>query len=100
MFYRKDTTNSAADALSRKDQDLSKKRKDQEESVEFMAISSCTLMWLQEVMTSYEQDLYSSQLLSELAIDSTVRQHFTLQNGLLDTRAECGWETTNNYSGS
>lgn len=74
ICYRKVSTNSAVDALSRKD-NLGDEQA--------MAISSGVPMWIQEVVQGYDKDEFSSQLLTELAVQPTTREHFSLQNGLL-----------------
>lgn len=74
IAYRKGSTNSAADALS---------RKETEEEALLLAVSTCTPKWLKEVVSSYDNDPYSTQILSELAIDANSREHFTLQEGVL-----------------
>lgn len=85
ICYRKGTTNSAADALS---------RKDSPETVEVLDVSSCTPVWLQEVVEGYVQDAYSTQLISELLIDPAAKPHFSLKNGLLRYKGRI-WLGTN-----
>lgn len=74
ICYRKGTCNGAADALSRKFQDTED---------ELCHISACTPTWIQEVTDGYKQDPFSTQLLTELAVNATGRKHFTLNSGLI-----------------
>nr|CAH67116.1 H0502G05.7 [Oryza sativa] len=74
ICYRKGTCNGPADALSRKFQDTED---------ELCHISACTLTWIQEVTDGYKQDPFSTQLLTELAVNATGRKHFTLNSGLI-----------------
>jgi hypothetical protein len=39
--------------------------------------------WLQEVILGYDQDLFSSQLVSALTLPPDAKEHYTLSNGLL-----------------
>lgn len=59
ICYKKGSTNSTVDALSRKD-NLGDEQA--------MAISSGVPMWIHEVVQGYDKDEYSSQLLTELAV--------------------------------
>lgn len=72
ICYRKGVTNSAADALSRK-----------EDSTELNSVSECVPTWMQEIIQSYNKDAHAIQLLIELAICPTARPHFTLQQGVI-----------------
>lgn len=72
--YRKGSANSAADALS---------RKDHSEAQLAMAVTTVTPLWLQEVARGYEQDPFSSQLVTELSIDHAARKHFTFHGGII-----------------
>lgn len=72
--YRKGSTNSAADALS---------RKEKSDDSQIVAISACTPTWLQAVTEGYIKDSFSSQLLAELAVSPSARPHFSLQQGII-----------------
>lgn len=74
ICYRKGSTKSAADALSRKEND---------EEVQLLAISVGVPVWIQEVIKGYVSDPFSSQLLTELTVNREARNHFSLQDGLL-----------------
>ena len=74
ICYRKGSHNGAADALS---------RKFQEDKEQLCHISACTPTWLQEVTEGYNQDPYSTQLLTELSLNPSARKHFSLNSGLL-----------------
>ena len=72
IHYRKGADNKVADALSRVASDL-----------EISAISECTLVWIQEVLKSYELDSQSQNMLRELALQSPNSQGFSLKDGLI-----------------
>lgn len=74
ICYRKGNTNSATDALS---------RKGLEEVSTMMVVSEYAPLWVQEITKGYEEDSYSSQLLTELVLDPAARPHFSLHNGLI-----------------
>lgn len=74
ICYRKGTSNAAADALS---------RKEEEEEVSLFALSECQPVWLQSVLQGYNEDAYSKQLITELSIDPSAKEHFQLFQGLL-----------------
>ena len=74
ICYRKGKHNAAADALS---------RNVPEQTSEFLAISTCTPLWLQDIVQSYDQDPFSVQLLTELAIQPATRPGFSLHQGLI-----------------
>lgn len=74
ISYRKGSTNSAADALSRKENLL-------EDQV--MAISVGVPLWLQEVTEGYDKDAHASQLVTELSLHPQARENYFLQNGLI-----------------
>lgn len=71
IHYRKAADNKVADALSRVASDL-----------EISAISECTLVWIQEVLKSYELDSQSQNMPRELALQSPHSQGFSLKDGL------------------
>lgn len=74
ICYCKGAQNAAADALSRKFQD---------DTDELMHVSSCQPSWLQEVEQGYHSDPFSTQLLTELSLSPSAREHYSLQAGIL-----------------
>lgn len=74
ICYRKGKHSAAADALS---------RNVPEQTSEFLAISTCTPLWLQDIVQSYDQDPFSVQLLTELAVQPATRPGFSLHQGLI-----------------
>lgn len=77
--YKQGVTNSAADALSRCSDHQT-----------VSAISECVPSWLQKLTLGYKEDPETKQLLMELSISSENQKGFTLQEGIIDLRAECG----------
>jgi transposase InsO family protein len=73
IYYRKGTSNAAADALSRKYQ----------EDGELALISSCTPLWIQDVIKGYEGDEYSTKLITALAINPESSPQYSLHDGLI-----------------
>lgn len=71
--YKKGVENIAADALSRKF----------EEEVECNGISMVQPSWVQEVISSYEDDIEVAKLLSQLLLDDKTVPNMTLQQGVL-----------------
>ncbi|XP_040381111.1 uncharacterized protein LOC121054722 [Oryza brachyantha] len=63
ICYRKGATNSAADALSRRDHSTSASEG------HILAISETTPLWLQEVTQGYQDNTLDSQLLAELILN-------------------------------
>ncbi|KAG8067900.1 hypothetical protein GUJ93_ZPchr0005g15565 [Zizania palustris] len=74
LCYKKGVANSAADALS---------RRDNSGEPALALVSSCKPSWLEEVIQGYFEDLYTKQIISELSINATARPDFTLSDGLL-----------------
>ncbi|KAL5211653.1 hypothetical protein ABZP36_022500 [Zizania latifolia] len=77
IIYKKGTNNVVADALS---------RRNSAQISELCAMTHCQPQWLSEVYQGYQQDPFSVQLLSELALDPMARPEFSLCNGLLKYR--------------
>lgn len=73
VVYKQGSDNRVADALSRKSSHVA----------QCSALSTCEPHWLTEVVSGYQLDSYSLQLLSRLAIDPAAMQNFTLHQGLL-----------------
>ena len=71
IYYRKGTSNAAADALSRKYQ----------EDGELALISSCTPLWIQDVIKEYEGDEYSTKLITAQAITPASSPQYSLHDG-------------------
>jgi hypothetical protein len=70
--YKKGTTNTADDALSRCDH-----------TEDLIAISECIPSWVQKLQEGYEDDHQAKQLLVQLAVASDSHPDFKLQNGIL-----------------
>lgn len=74
ICYRKGLSNAAADALSRKElPDLA----------ELAAVSECIPLWVQDILSGYEQDAFSTQVIAELAVNPNSRPDFQLCKGIL-----------------
>lgn len=73
MVYKKGVENRVADAPSRKSSHDSS----------CAAISTCTPLWIQEVVQGYQSDDWSLSLIAKLAIDASTSPNFTLCGGLL-----------------
>lgn len=74
VCYRRGTSNAAADALS---------RRDEETNDQLWAVSECQPLWLTAVVKGYETYEQAQQLLTELALHPTAREHFRLVQGVL-----------------
>lgn len=70
--YKKGTSNTAADALSR-----------MPEPDAVLSISMCTPSWLERLQQGYEEDADSKQLLLELSLSSTNDRGYTLADGII-----------------
>lgn len=74
ICYRKGLSNAAADALSRKElPDLA----------ELAVVSECIPLWVQDILSGYEQDAFSTQVIAELAVNPNSRPDFQLCKGIL-----------------
>jgi hypothetical protein len=69
IIYKKGVDNWAANALSRKPEELHSCN----------AMSSCQPQWLQELVDSYESDQNTKDIIIELIIDLSSVPHFTWQ---------------------
>jgi hypothetical protein len=72
IIYKKGTENRAADALSRREHDD-----------ELCSISTIQPRWLEIIAEGYAKDPHTSQLLTELALQSPNDQGFSLHNGII-----------------
>jgi len=72
IVYKQGSQNRVADALS---------RRSVAESA--LAISTCTLQWMDAVVTSYARDPGATELITKLSLKADVVPHFTLSGGLL-----------------
>jgi hypothetical protein len=73
IIYNKGVENTAADALCRQPQG----------SAACLALSQCTLTWLQEVLDGYAQDAETKELLSKMSLHEGHWSHFSLQQGII-----------------
>jgi hypothetical protein len=73
IVYKKGVENKVANALSRKFS----------HSSYCAAISSCTPLWMTEVMNDYQEDQATLELIAKLFIDPVVVPGFSLHNGIL-----------------
>jgi hypothetical protein len=76
--YKKGTTNSVADALSRFPEDTPENT-----HKPIQSISVCTPTWIERLQEGYEQDEDAKQLLIELSLSNDNEKGFTLKNGIL-----------------
>lgn len=74
IVYRKGKHNAAADALS---------RHVPEETSEFLGISTCSPVWLQDILHGYDQDPLALSLLTGLAVNPSSYPHYSLSKGLI-----------------
>lgn len=74
IVYRKGKHNAAADALS---------RHVPEETSEFLGISICSPVWLQDILHGYDQDPLALSLLTGLAVNPSSYPHYSLSKGLI-----------------
>jgi hypothetical protein len=70
IVYKKGSTNTVADALSRRPQEL-------------CAISTSTPKWMETVVEGYLKDEQTKQLLTELSVQGTNEQGFSLSDGVI-----------------
>jgi hypothetical protein len=84
VIYKKGIENRDADALSRRPSD----------TLDFYHISSGTPVWLSEVISSYEADPYTQQLLSELTLHQDPDNPFQLKARLIRYKG-CIWVGAN-----
>jgi hypothetical protein len=70
--YKKGRENKAADALSRANH-----------SSQVLAISSVIPVWMEQVITSYEQDHWCLEMIQKLSINQHAIPNYSLNNGLL-----------------
>ena len=80
VVYKKGSTNSAADALSRRPP----------VGDHILAISSASPTWLEDVVKSYLDDPKAQSLLTQLALHPDSVPNFKLQNGVLKFK-NCIW---------
>jgi hypothetical protein len=73
ILYKKGQDNRVADALSRRP----------EVAATCNAVSVCKSKWLDQVIQSYETDVYAHDMISMLMIDDKVVPRFSLKDGLL-----------------
>jgi hypothetical protein len=67
VLYKKGQDNKAADAMSRRP----------EAATNCNALSVCKPMWLEQVIHSYDTDVYAHDLISKLVIDDNVVPGFS-----------------------
>ena len=75
--YKKGSTNTVADALSRCQFDASE---------QIMSISTCTPSWLDKLQEGYLDDPEAQKLLAELSVDSHSKSDFCLSQGIIRYR--------------
>ncbi|WVZ73357.1 hypothetical protein U9M48_021672 [Paspalum notatum var. saurae] len=78
IVYKKGTENRVADALSRR----------QHEQHQCLAISSSVPVWMDSVMSSYQQDPFAQELLAKLSVDPDSVPDFSLSQGILRRKAK------------
>jgi hypothetical protein len=54
-----------------------------EELSEFLAISTCSPLWLQDIVKGYASNPFPAQLLTELVVHPQARIDFSLHQGLM-----------------
>jgi hypothetical protein len=74
IVYRKGSENTAADALSRRPQEI---------HGQLTAISSVVPAWLTEVITGYQNDPKAQALLAQLAVNPSGEDGYTLTDGII-----------------
>ena len=72
IVYKPGSTNRAADALSHRTT-----------TPQLMAISTCTLQWLEEVVNSYAKDPVAADLITKLSLHPAAVPNYTLSAGVL-----------------
>jgi hypothetical protein len=73
VVYKKGALNGAADALSRRPPHAS----------DVFAITQVQLVWLEQVIASYQNDSFAQEKLQHLACDPLSAPHFSLSTGVL-----------------
>lgn len=81
IVYKKGSTNSAADSLSRRSQD---------DPSQVLSLSCATPTWLEEVAAGYNQDHRTMELLQQLATAPNSKPLYKLINGLIRYKG-CIW---------
>ena len=86
VVYRKGKENLATDALSRVNH-----------LMVLQAVSKVKLVWMQEVMNSYDTDPKAQEILTRLAVHSPDEQGFSLEQGLIKHNPRYGLAITQPY---
>lgn len=81
IVYKKGSDNTAADDLSRMPHP----------PVSCFALFQCAPTWLQEVITGYDRDPATKQLLATLCLKSDAEGPFSLIQGVLRALHDCNW---------
>lgn len=79
--YKKGVDNTVADALSR--MEYADSKNDKNSGVKLAALSALQLVWIEQVVSSYENDEECQKIISQLLLDPNSNTEFQFIQGML-----------------